>query len=157
MKRRAFVEKSAKALAGISAGCLIPPEWRQFSSGFERSLSPPPKTEEIRVLELRGTPQQRGQSHGEALRDEISELIKIWRDDLRKNRRKDPDTCLDDFLENTRFPQAIQRWTPDLLDEVRGIAEFSDPPVFHFAPGPPLFNEIQEVHIRTAIRHSFPK
>lgn len=125
MKRRLFVKKSAQALAAISAGWLIPPNRKGLSPEAPVSLSSSTETEVIKVLELRGTPRQRGQTHGEALRDKIAELMEIWFDDLRSNRKMDPADCIDDFLENTRFPQAIKKWTPDLLEEVRGLAEGS--------------------------------
>jgi hypothetical protein len=125
MKRRSFFKKSAQTLAGISAGCLVPAEWNRFSSISRVSSLSPLKKDEVEVLELKGTPRQRGQIHGEALRDKISELIEIWFDDLRSNRKLDPDACIEDFLENTQFTKAIKKWTPDLLEEVRGIAEGS--------------------------------
>jgi isopenicillin-N N-acyltransferase-like protein len=125
MKRRLFFKKSAQVLAGVSAGCLIPDGWKRFSSVPNMHLSHSSDKETIKVIELRGTPQQRGQIHGEALRDKISELIEIWKGDLRANRKMDPDACIDDFLDNTQFVKAIKKWTPDLLDEVKGIAEGS--------------------------------
>jgi len=125
MKRRAFFKKSAHLLAGISAGCLVPSECEGFFSIPLMTFSSPPKKEDIDVLELSGTPLQRGRVHGEALRSKISELIEIWHEDLRKNRKRDPAACIDDLLEHTRFEQAIKMWTPDLLEEVRGIAEGS--------------------------------
>ncbi len=115
-------------MAGFSAGCLVPTYWRGFSSIPEIPVSTPTKTDEIQVLELRGTPRQRGQAHGEALRDKISELIEIWFDGLRTNRKIDPNACINDFLENTQFVKSIKAWTPDLLEEVKGIAEGSGIP-----------------------------
>jgi len=125
MKRRIFFKKSAQMLVGVSAGCLIPGGGKGFFSSPHMHRSHFSDEETIKVLELRGTPRQRGQIHGEALRDKISELIEIWFDDLRSNRRMDPEACIDDFLENTQFPLAIKKWTPDLLEEVKGIAEGS--------------------------------
>jgi len=125
MKRRVFVKKSTQALASLSAGCLVSAYGNGFSSYPEKPLPISSKLDEIKVLELSGTPRQRGQAHGEALRDEISELIEIWFEDLRSNRELDPDACIDDFLENTQFVQAIKKWTPDLLEEVMGISEGS--------------------------------
>jgi len=37
----------------------------------------------------------------------------------------DPDEYISEFLENTNFPVAIKKWTPGLLEEVKGIAEGS--------------------------------
>jgi len=123
MKRRTFFEKSAKALAGISAGCLTPSGTEGFSAGTKGAFPSAKKSENIEVIELKGPPRRRGRTHGGILKTKIAELVEIWHDDLRKNRGMDPGICIDDFLENTRFLRAVKAWTPDLLEEVRGIAE----------------------------------
>jgi hypothetical protein len=84
------------------------------------------KEKVIPVLDLEGTPRERGRIHGETLRPQIQELVSIWKDDLSRQRRIDPDEYLGKFLEETNFPEAIKKWTPDLLEEVEGIAEGAD-------------------------------
>ena len=42
--------------------------------------------------------------------------------------KKDPDVLLKSFLAETNFEPAIKKWTPELLDEIRGIAEGSGQP-----------------------------
>ncbi len=125
MKRKRVFKKSVHESAGVSACSLVPSDRMGFSSKPRISPSPRSRSEDIEVVELRGTPRQRGQTHGEAARDKISELIEIWCDDLRTAGEADPRTSIDDFLENTRFPEAVKTWVPDLLEEVRGISDGS--------------------------------
>jgi len=80
-------------------------------------------TADIQVLVLEGRARQRGQIHGESLRPLIHEHIARWQDHLRQDMGMEPDAYLEQFFQETDFAPAIQRWTPDLLEEVRGIAE----------------------------------
>jgi hypothetical protein len=78
---------------------------------------------DIQVLVLEGRARQRGQIHGESLRPLIHEHIARWQDHLRQDMGMEPDAYLEQFFHETNFLPAIERWTPDLLEEVRGIAE----------------------------------
>lgn len=65
-------------------------------------------------------------------------IFELWKQDLRKESKLDPDLLIKNFLAETSFTPAIKKWTPDLLDEVRGIAEGSGQPfetVFAFQLG----------------------
>jgi sugar phosphate isomerase/epimerase len=77
----------------------------------------------LRVIELKGTPYERGLTHGRCLKSEIQELVKRWRADLEKTYRVPAATYVAKLLEASDFKPAIERWTPGLLDEVRGIAD----------------------------------
>ncbi len=77
----------------------------------------------IRVLTLKGTPKERGQTHGETLETLIREILERYKYHLRLNYRKDPDQLIDYFLSNTSFLSAVKKWTPHLLEEVEGIAD----------------------------------
>jgi isopenicillin-N N-acyltransferase-like protein len=77
----------------------------------------------LRVVELAGTPYQMGKTHGQVLRTEIRELVERWKKDLARTYRVTSDVFIRAFLEQTDFKPAIDRWTPGLLDEVRGIAD----------------------------------
>ncbi|HSA95926.1 MAG TPA: C45 family peptidase, partial [Acidobacteriota bacterium] len=48
---------------------------------------------------------------------------KRWKQDLEKTYRVPPEDFIAEFLKKTNFKPAITRWTPGLLDEVRGIAD----------------------------------
>jgi hypothetical protein len=79
--------------------------------------------DELRVLVLEGPPRERGRVHGETLRPMIQEHIERWKDALQQEMGLDPETYLEGFFEETDFVPAIERWAPELLSEVRGIAE----------------------------------
>lgn len=84
---------------------------------------PPPESRaKLRILDLKGTPYQRGLMHGEGLKAEIRELVKRWKTDLEKTFSVPAATYIGKLLEASDFQPAIERWTPGLLDEVRGIA-----------------------------------
>jgi len=76
----------------------------------------------LRVVELKGTPYQRGLTHGQSLKPEIQELVKRWKADLEKTYSVPATAYIAKFLQASDFKPAIERWTPGLLDEVRGIA-----------------------------------
>jgi len=77
----------------------------------------------LRVLVLEGTPYRMGVIHGTALRPEITELIKRWKADLASTYKVPAEEFIRRFLSRTDFRPAIDRWTPGLIDEVRGIAD----------------------------------
>jgi isopenicillin-N N-acyltransferase like protein len=77
----------------------------------------------IRVLRLSGTPRERGLEHGRSMRTEIHALIAKWKKELQKGYKMDPDEFIRRFAANTSFEKTIDKWTPGLLDEVRGIAK----------------------------------
>lgn len=77
---------------------------------------------ELRYLDLRGTPYEMGLAHGKALSAEIAELVERWKADLARTYDMPAEDFIRKFLAFTDFKPAIERWTPGLLDEVRGIA-----------------------------------
>jgi isopenicillin-N N-acyltransferase like protein len=77
------------------------------------------------VLEISGSPRQRGRAHGEELRPLIAERDWSWRREIEARTKISADDFIEDFLQRTNFTPAIERWTPDLLEEVKGIAEGS--------------------------------
>ena len=81
--------------------------------------------QEIQPLTLEGTAYQRGLIHGEVLRSQIQELIGIWKADLSGVFGTNADQHIRTFLQRTGFVPAIQQWTPDLLEEIRGMADGS--------------------------------
>jgi len=93
------------------------------SSPAAKVSSSPLDKGKLRVVELKGTPYQRGLTHGQALKSEIQELVKRWKADLEESCSVPAATYIQKLLEATDFQPAIERWTPGLLDEVRGIAD----------------------------------
>ncbi len=80
----------------------------------------------LRILVLEGEPYQRGFEHGKALKKEIHELLKLWKADIERSYKVDADTFVKKFLKKTNFQKAIMRWTPDLWEELKGIADGAD-------------------------------
>jgi isopenicillin-N N-acyltransferase like protein len=78
---------------------------------------------DIEVVEISGTPRERGRMHGEACRTQIREFVERWKDLLRTRFSLAPDEFIARFCRETDFFGAIDRWTPGLLDEVRGVSE----------------------------------
>jgi isopenicillin-N N-acyltransferase-like protein len=77
----------------------------------------------LRVLELQGTPYERGRTHGQTLKQEIQELINRWKANIEKSFSVPAETYIRKLLDASDFQLAVERWTPGLLDEVRGIAD----------------------------------
>jgi len=125
MKRRAFLKEGAVLAAGLASSPLVfsHPNRAPFLSTYGKTPSGVKK--DMPVIVLEGPPRKRGQIHGESLRTEINEVVAIWKDFLHKSRKMHPDEYLTKFLEDTNFKPAIQKWTPDLLEETLGISEGS--------------------------------
>lgn len=83
----------------------------------------PADKRKLRVLVLEGTPYERGFQHGKALEEDIHALVGLWKADIERKYKTKADVFIKKFLENSDFPSAIKRWTPELLEEVRGIAD----------------------------------
>ncbi|MFX0037411.1 MAG: C45 family autoproteolytic acyltransferase/hydrolase [Candidatus Hermodarchaeota archaeon] len=77
----------------------------------------------IKVLTLEGSPKERGRFHGESLKSMIIEIIERYKYLIKLNHRKDPDDLIDYFLTTTNFLPSIKKWTPHLLEEIKGISE----------------------------------
>lgn len=77
----------------------------------------------LNLLTLAGTPRQRGRDHGEALRPAIHRLVEAWSEEIARETGLGLAAYLQRFAAETDFLPAIRRWTPDLLEEVGGIAE----------------------------------
>jgi len=116
MNRRSFLKAGA-----IAAACLAAdPVW---SSKAFAELGKKPG--QLKILELTGTPRQRGRVHGEELRSKIRNLLGEMKERIGKSYGVNPDEFIEEFVANTNFEGAIDRWTPGLMDEVKGISEGS--------------------------------
>lgn len=83
---------------------------------------------EIDVIPCSGTPRQRGEHHGEALREKIADGLSRWAAAIATAHAVDPDAYIAEFVQGTGFLPVIRRWTPALLEEVEGIARGADQP-----------------------------
>jgi isopenicillin-N N-acyltransferase-like protein len=83
---------------------------------------------DMEVITCAGTPRQRGEQHGEALRHQIADGLARWSEAIATAHGVNADTYIDEFVHGTDFLSAIRRWTPKLLEEVQGIARGSGQP-----------------------------
>jgi len=77
----------------------------------------------LRVIRLSGTALNRGRIHGEELRAEIHALNEAWVDAIGRAYGVPGETYLNAFLNYQAFEPAIIKRCPQLLDEMKGIAE----------------------------------
>lgn len=77
----------------------------------------------FRKISISGNGRTRGRQHGEELRDLVHAHQARWADSMRADLDMPVDAYLARLFGETRFLPAIERHTPDLLEEVRGIAE----------------------------------
>lgn len=91
------------------------------------------KTSEINIIDMHGTPYQRGCIYGESARKPIAEVLEHWIEGLNaltadeeKKQPKRTGYSWQEFLKHTRFTDAIKKWAPELLQEVQGIADASN-------------------------------
>ena len=80
------------------------------------------RSAQLSVVDLEGTPFERGLEHGTKLRSQIAELMSAFTNDLAKAIGGDSNHASARFLAATHYDAAVRRFTPSLLDEVRGIA-----------------------------------
>jgi isopenicillin-N N-acyltransferase-like protein len=73
-------------------------------------------------VRLEGSPFNRGVIHGETLRSEIRDLIGLWKRNLQATTGMPAEHFITKFLQHTDYVSAIKRYTPGLLEEVKGIA-----------------------------------
>lgn len=78
---------------------------------------------DITLLTLNGSPRLRGQVHGEQLRAQIAAVLDLWKADIEGETGLPAGEYLRQFLGGTNFLAAVERWSPGLLEEVRGLAE----------------------------------
>ena len=81
------------------------------------------KTDALRVVRCSGAPAERGAQHGETLRALIEQGVGRWLEAIGFRHGIDPDEYIAEFLRKTTYRTAIERWTPELLMEVHGIAD----------------------------------
>jgi isopenicillin-N N-acyltransferase like protein len=117
-KRKCFVALAVKGFILLLVLQIFP-----SSALMAADVSIPGRAGKIRIVDLEGTPYEMGKIHGRTLRAEIGELLKRWKSDLEKNYRVPAGVFIQKFLKKTDFRPSIDRWTPGLLDEVRGIAD----------------------------------
>ncbi|MGB4844692.1 MAG: C45 family peptidase [Ferruginibacter sp.] len=79
----------------------------------------------IREINLTGTGYELGLQHGKLLKKEIGELVTLMKANTSKALGKDADLAIKEFSEYAKFTDAIKKYTPELYEEVKGIADGS--------------------------------
>jgi hypothetical protein len=79
----------------------------------------------LKEITVSGTGYERGFQHGEQLKDDIAEIIAKWKANTTTAVGRNADQVLDAFFQYADFTGAIRKWTPELYEEVRGIADGS--------------------------------
>jgi hypothetical protein len=77
------------------------------------------------VVKLSGTPYEIGFQHGSLLKEDIKTLITLWKEDIEQNYKISSDEFVSRFMNSTDYISAIKKWTPELLEEIKGISEGS--------------------------------
>lgn len=113
----------AAALEGQRVSVMLALLCFSFSAVTGADGPVPGKSGNLRIVDMEGTPYEMGLIHGRTLKTEIGELLKRWKADLENTQEVGADVFIRKFLKHTDFRPAIDRWTPGLLDEVRGIAD----------------------------------
>jgi hypothetical protein len=57
------------------------------------------------------------------MRDEIRQVVRVWKADLASSFKVDADVLIRRLARETGFVAAVKKWAPDLLEEVRGMAD----------------------------------
>lgn len=87
--------------------------------------SPKPPQRRLHEVSFSGRGYALGLQHGQQLKKEIGEVVAKWKKSVENDLNKPADQVVKEFFEYARFDEAIKKWTPELYEEVRGIADGS--------------------------------
>lgn len=106
---------------------------------------------EIREVRLSGSGYELGLQHGKLLKKEIGELVVKMKKNTTDNLKKDADQVIKEFMAYAQFTDDIKKYTPELYEEVRGIADGSRQPFNDIM----VFNLLDEfwVYINAISKH----
>lgn len=79
----------------------------------------------LRYIELSGTPYEIGFSHGSLLKNEIKAVTDSLKIDIEHTTQMNADAFISKFLKETDFLTSMKKWTPELLNEIKGISDGS--------------------------------
>ncbi|RPA68606.1 hypothetical protein EF405_08475 [Cyclobacteriaceae bacterium YHN15] len=81
---------------------------------------------ELRQVTFSGSGYELGFQHGQFFKKEIGEIVQKWKESTTSQLDRDSDEVLEEFFAYADFEGSIKKWTPDLYEEVRGIAVGSE-------------------------------
>lgn len=96
-----------------------------INSPFIKAQERVSKINSIEIVELKGSGYERGYTHGKVLKESIANLYSKWKNSIRTETGKDPDSVIADFIKTSDYKAAILKWTPDLWEEIKGISDGS--------------------------------
>ncbi len=79
----------------------------------------------IPILHLSGNHYDNGYQHGALLKNEINELIGLWKTDIESSYKIQANDFIKTFLDSTDYISAIKKWSPNLFEEIKGISDGS--------------------------------
>jgi hypothetical protein len=91
--------------------------------GFQSS---PNKVRQLKVVSFSQSGYELGLQHGKLFEKEIDEIITKWHANIKRFLGDRTDKFISDFLEYSKFDVAIKKHTPDLYEEMKGIAKGSN-------------------------------
>jgi isopenicillin-N N-acyltransferase like protein len=91
-----------------------------YNSG--KDVIPDTEYSSLPILHLNGTPYENGFQHGVIMKNRIIKLIGLWEKDIEDNYQIPADEFIKMFLDSSDYIPAIRKWTPDLLEEIKGIS-----------------------------------
>lgn len=83
----------------------------------------------LSVIDCAGSPREIGLAHGEACRDVIADGLGRWADAIEARRGEAADAYLRRFLGGSGYLAMAEQLAPDLMTELRAIAEGADQPL----------------------------
>lgn len=84
------------------------------------------RTEEsagLKLIERKGSAYEKGQIYGAALKEDISLHLAIWDSVVKEGVNLSQEQVYQIISEKTEFLKAINKYTPELLEEIHGIAD----------------------------------
>lgn len=91
----------------------------------ENSIENEVPKRELRQVTFSGSGYELGLQHGQYFKEEIGEIVQKWKESTKSQLERDPDEVLKEFFVYADFDGSIKKWTPELYEEVRGIADGS--------------------------------
>ena len=76
MRRRTFLKQSSLAGVGLFLSPILLTHCKEDSLTEATAVKSTPPIKELKFLVLEGTPNERGQIHGEALKSEINDIVR---------------------------------------------------------------------------------
>jgi isopenicillin-N N-acyltransferase like protein len=129
MIRRNGGEKTIISAGWYSIALAAPPKGSNGRTISEFTVSEKQRMP-ILVANLTGEGYALGLQHGQFFKKEIGLLVAKWKTSVENDLKQPADSVVRAFFNYAHFDEAIKQWTPELYEEVRGIADGSGQP-FH--------------------------